>query len=69
MRTTRFLMLVTERSSNKAHALYHVTDSGHTRLVRVDINLDGLATLAGKACDNPTGEATLHFRDIIAKVQ
>lgn len=75
MRTVTFLTLVTERSTNKAHALYNVVDTneaGATRqLVRIDIdfNPEALGTLAKAAVDNPTGQATLYYRAITATVQ
>lgn len=75
MRTVTFITLVTERATNKAHALYNVVDTNETggtkRLVRIDIDLNALAlgTLAVAAVDSSTGKATLYYRAITATVQ
>lgn len=56
-----------------ARATYTVTTSnerGVTReLVEVTVDFDELRDLARKAVDNANGEATLHYRAIVAKVK
>lgn len=70
MRTVHFVTAGTE-GPRKAFALYTIVDShtGAKRLVRVLIDFDKLASLASRAIDNDSGEATLHYHAVTAKAQ